>query len=74
MYLSVLEEAEEDCNYPNLNPVSAGFLWLFGFYSPARGGNAIPTTHEVHGALGNMNVSGMGSCDCWGQGQGCGRG
>lgn len=37
--MTVLQKAEEDHNYPNLSPVSTGFLWsLFGFYSLARGG------------------------------------
>lgn len=42
IYITVLQEAEEDTNYPNLSPVPAGFLWLFGFYSPARGGECHP--------------------------------
>lgn len=67
----MLQEAEEDHNYPNLSLVPAGFLrLLFGFYSPARGGNAIPTTHGVSGALGNVNMTGTGSCDRWGPGRG----
>lgn len=71
----MLQEAEEDHNYPNLSLVPAGFLrLLFGFYSPARGGNAIPTTHGARGALGNANAMGPGSCDRWGPGRGRGKG
>lgn len=57
-------EAAEYCNYPDLSPVSAGFLGWFEFCSPARRGNAILTTHGVHGALGNVTTVGTGSCDC----------
>lgn len=42
MYLTVIPEAGENCNYPDLSPVSAGFLWWFGFYSPARRGKCNP--------------------------------
>lgn len=69
MAISPIPEAAEYCNYPDLSPVSAGFLGWFEFCSPARRGNAILTTHGAHGALGNVTTVGTESCDC----RGCGR-
>lgn len=41
-YLTVIPEAGEDYNYPDLSPGPAGFLWLVEFYSPARRGKRNP--------------------------------
>lgn len=42
IFLTVIPEAGEYRNYPDLSRVSAGFLWWFEFYSPARRGKCNP--------------------------------